>query len=228
MTCEKCSMDRKDKPITIISSPDGDTWICANCSDPIVSKTGVPEIEELISSGHDARWDEYFLNITNVVASNSKCHSRKIGAILVRDKSIISTGYNGPARGVPHCGTERLLLDHKVRSRIYETIEPPDNSQDCPRRLLGYGSGDGLDWCIAAHAEQNCIANAAKLGVSTEGSTMYMNTQVACKNCLVNIINAGVIELVITDMKAYDMMGEFIVSHSPLTVRLFRYPTDRQ
>ena len=139
------------------------------------------------------KWDTYFLKICETIASNSVCKSRQIGAILVRDKSIVATGYNGPPRGVPHCGKRRLEFDHNLRDRMTRTIDPTFiNDDKCPRRVMGFASGDGLDYCIAAHAEQNCVANAARLGVSTLGTDLYLNDQIPCKVCLAILINAGV------------------------------------
>lgn len=143
-------------------------------------------------------WDSYFLNICNAVASHSKCLSRQIGAILVRDKVVICTGYNGPARGVPHC-----------------------EGSVCPRRLHGYVSGEGLHLCPAAHAERNAIVQAARLGIVTKDATLYLNTQIPCKDCLIEIINAGISEVVCTEMRQYDLKSGFIMEHSDLIVRTF-------
>ena len=78
-----------------------------------------------------------------------------------------------------------------------------------------------LDLCIAAHAEMNCIANAAKLGVSVDGATMYMNTEVCCRYCMAIIINAGIEELVVTESKVYDESSKFMTRNSTIKVRLF-------
>ena len=63
-------------------------------------------------------WDQYFYDVCVVVSKNTKCFSRKIGAILVRDKSIVSTGYNGPPRGIPHCD-ERYSIDKALRDELF-------------------------------------------------------------------------------------------------------------
>jgi len=125
-------------------------------------------------------WDRYYLNICNTVSENSKCLSRKIGAIIVKDKSIISTGYNGPPRGTAHCGEARWLKDPELRralsERGYTMGTTPDKIKStCPRKLLGHASGEGLEWCKASHAEANSIVNAAKMGISVDGCIMYMN-----------------------------------------------------
>jgi dCMP deaminase len=168
------------------------------------------------------KWDEYFHLICQSIASKSPCLSRKIGAILVRDKSIISTGYNGPPRGVPHCGRERNLKDkyliklisHQQESWGIDTII-------CPRHVLGYESGTHMELCPAQHAEENAISNAARNGVSTLGCTLYMNSIQPCKNCIGTLINAGIVEIVIEQLKPYDIYSEFIYSNSDIKIRTF-------
>lgn len=172
--------------------------------------------------GSAVRWDEYFLRICGAVASNSKCMSRQIGAVLVRDNSVVATGYNGPPRGIPHCGEERLKYDKYLLERLSRTLEPAIiDASVCPRRMLGYKSGEGLDWCTAAHAERNTICNAAWLGISTHGATLYMNDQTPCKNCLIELINAGVKEVVVTNLTPYDQHSEFLMTYSKMLIRQF-------
>lgn len=161
-------------------------------------------------------WDNYFLELCNSIASKSPCISRKIGAVLVRDKSIISTGYNGPARGIPHCGYDRYDADKLLR----DTQVPP-RSDICPRKLLAFPSGEGMQWCTAQHAEENCISNASRNGVSTLGCTLYLNSVVPCKNCFSTLINSGIVEIVCTDAIQYDKYTNFIQSNSSIKVRTF-------
>jgi dCMP deaminase len=141
-------------------------------------------------------WDRYYLEICEAVALNSKCFSRHIGAIIVRDKVVICTGYNGPPRGFPHC------------------------KDSCPRRRLGYDSGQGLHLCPAAHAERNAIDQAARLGIATAGATIYMNCPVPCKDCLITLIQAGIEEVVCTDTgQLYDYMSGKLMQY--INVRSF-------
>jgi len=148
-------------------------------------------------------WDEYYYNLCNAVASNSKCLSRKIGAIIVKDKSIISTGYNGPPRGIPQCDT---------RSGVDGV---------CPRKKYGFASGEGLELCIAGHAERNAIVNAARHGIAVKGSIMYMSCPIPCSPCLVEIINSGIEEIVVTELSYYDKMAEYLIKESNLKVRKY-------
>jgi len=141
-------------------------------------------------------WDRYFLNICIEIAKKSHCLSRRFGAILVRDKSIISTGYNGPARGVLHC-------------------------DPCPRHLMGCKSGERLDLCRATHAEANCIANAARNGVCTLGATLYLNGVHPCKDCTSLLINAG-IRAIVHLPGCYDSLSLCIAADVGLYVRTYK------
>lgn len=167
------------------------------------------------------QWDLYFLNICNEVGRNSKCLSRKIGAVLVRDHSIISTGYNGPARGTKHCNERDFYF--------YDKLEKVNNQKDvfktdfptiCPRRDYGYKSGEGLHLCQAWHAERNALIQAARNGVSTLNTTMYLNAGHCCKDCCIEMINAGVKELVYLDnCSDYDNYASIILSEGGITTR---------
>lgn len=165
-------------------------------------------------------WDRYFLNVCNVVATNSKCFSRKIGAIIVKDKSIISTGYNGPPRGIPPCDSrwgedESLSLYIDIMQKKKASL-----SNRCPRQAFGFKSGEGLDLCVAGHAERNALINAARHGIPTHNTIMYMNCAVPCKDCLIEIINAGVREVVVIDQNTYyDTVSKYLLKTSKLCLR---------
>lgn len=129
-------------------------------------------------------WDDYSFNLCSAVAAKSKCLSRQIGCIITREHTLLSTGYNGPPRGYPHC----------------EGI--------CPRKKQeGYQSGMNLETCPAAHAEQNAIAQAARSGVSVEGATLYLNSCLPCKACMALIINAGIKTVNCSEEGIYDGLG---------------------
>ena len=155
------------------------------------------------------RWDSYFHRLCEAVTSKSPCLSRKIGAILVRDNSIISTGFNGPARGYPHC---KGILTGDNPSQAY---------RECPRHAQGFKSGEGLIHCPAAHAETNCISNAARVGASTIGSTLYMNCIIPCKDCMILLVNAGIVEVVVDELKPYHEMSLGIAKHGKVRIRRF-------
>lgn len=170
------------------------------------------------------KWDEYFLSVCNTVASNSKCLSRQVGAIIVSDKSIISTGYNGPPRGVQSC-KYRFGVDDPAffesENRGVDLNQWTSETVTCPRRMLGFKSGEGLEFCVAGHGERNAIVNAAREGIRVKGTIMYMNCSIPCSPCLVEIINAGISEIVVIGLDSYDIMAEYLIKRSGLKVRVF-------
>lgn len=118
---------------------------------------------------HRPTWDEYFIAITKQVATRATCLRRKVGAIIVKDKRILTTGYNGAPRGVKSC----LEIGK------------------CMRQELGVPSGQRHEICRALHAEQNAIIQAAYHGVQIAGSDIYSTTQ-PCVLCAKMLINAGI------------------------------------
>ena len=173
-------------------------------------------------------WDKYFHLICQAVASKSPCLSRHIGAILVKDHSIVSTGYNGPPRGVPHCGHERLMRDgslndtiHRESLHVTSLPHPSRFKSECPRRLLGYKSGTHMELCPAQHSEINVVSNAARLGVSILGATLYLNSVIPCKNCFGTLVNAGVAEIVVDKAETYDAHTQFLIDSSNVKIRRF-------
>jgi len=117
------------------------------------------------------KWDKRFMELAHSIANWSSCYqeNRKIGAVIVRNKRILTTGYNGAPAGVTSC-VER---------------------KECLRRQLNIPSGTKQELCYAIHAEQNAIIQAAKLGVSIEGATLYCTHQ-PCVICAKMIVNSGI------------------------------------
>jgi len=167
------------------------------------------------------KWDNYFMRIAKEVSSNSKCLSRKIGAVLVKDKAIISTGYNGPARGVSHCGERGRWFYDRLNGISRSLATGPDHKlMSCPRRVFGYPSGKGLHLCQAGHAERNALIQAARNGISTLGTTLYCYCGQVCKDCAIEIVNAGVSTLVFLKFdKNYDDYSEHILNESGIEIR---------
>lgn len=170
-------------------------------------------------------WDEHYFNICAQVARNSKCFSRRIGAILVRDKRIISTGYNGPAAGQPTCDY-RWMLDSNFKKKFLgenATIDWTKLEGVCPRKIIGFKSGEGMEWCPAVHAEENTILNCARMGIKAKKTIMYMTCGIPCSKCLVKIINAGVQELVVSSITWYDETAQYLLENSDVKVRLYDF-----
>lgn len=165
-------------------------------------------------------WDEYFLNIARQAARNSKCFSRRIGAVLVRDKSILTTGYNGPPRGIPTCdvrwGIDKSLDVSKAKDFKYLVGK-------CPRRVLGYKSGEGIEVCPASHAEESAIVNCARMGIQAKDAQLYLTCGIPCGKCAVKIINAGVSEVIVTKLDYYDDISKFLFDNSDVRIRLYEF-----
>ena len=119
-------------------------------------------------------WHEYFMLIAKIVALRSGCHSRPTGAVIVKDKRILATGYNGPMPGAWHC-TDK-------------------GSKYCFRREKGIPDIDKYNFCRSTHAEANAIAQAAKLGISVDGASIYC-TLAPCYVCLKLLASAGIKEI---------------------------------
>jgi dCMP deaminase len=133
-------------------------------------------------------WDEYFMEITRLVARRSTCLRRSVGAVLVKDKNILATGYNGAPSGVAHC------LD-----------------VGCLREQLAVVPGERHELCRGLHAEQNAIIQAAKHGTNINGATLYCTTM-PCIICSKMLINAGILRIVYAqgypDQLAEEMIEE--------------------
>lgn len=179
-------------------------------------------MENLNNEENRKIWDAYFLDICGKVAENSKCLSRQIGAVLVRDKVIIATGYNGPPRGVPPCNIRHSHDPYLIGKYMSKGIEN-FNEYMCPRRILGFESGTGLEWCVSIHAEKNCILSAARLGIETKGATLYANMKISpCSQCFGAMINAGIKEVVLLENILYDDSVKWLSqSNSDITIRTF-------
>lgn len=113
-------------------------------------------------------WNEYFMDISEMVATRSTCLRRKVGAVLVLENRILATGYNGSPTGLRHCDVV-----------------------GCIRTNQGIDSGRDLHLCRGSHAEANLITQCAKFGIRAEGSTLYINTS-PCSQCMKLLINVGV------------------------------------
>jgi dCMP deaminase len=119
-------------------------------------------------------WDQYFMEIAEVVAKRSTCVRRQIGAVIVKDRRILTTGYNGAPSGLAHC-----------------------LGNGCMRDELKIPSGTRAETCRALHSEMNAIIQAAQYGVSTKDSTLYCTHQ-PCSVCARMLINAGITRVVFT------------------------------
>ena len=142
-------------------------------------------------------WDEYFMSIARVVASRSNCVKRKVGCVIIADRRIISTGYNGTPRGIRNC-----------------------NEGGCPRCSGVAESGNRLDECLCSHAEENAITQAAYHGVSVRGGVIYTNL-CPCLMCTKMIINAGLVEVIYDSAFPMGDVSLALLREAGLKVRQF-------
>jgi dCMP deaminase len=131
-------------------------------------------------------WDDFFMAIAELVGEQSTCLRRHVGAVIVKDKRMLSTGYNGAPSGISHCET-----------------------RGCLRQNLGIPSGERYELCYAAHAEQNAINNAAKYGVAINGTVLYC-TDYPCAMCAKSIVNSGITTVIYKNGPVYDMSKEIL------------------
>jgi dCMP deaminase len=127
-------------------------------------------------------WDEYFMLIAKLVSTRSTCNSRPTGAVLVKDRQILATGYNGSMPGALHCVDQEM----------------PDGSPYCLRRAMQIADVDKYNYCRASHAEANAIAQAAKHGIAIKSATLYVTLE-PCFVCL-KLLATAQIEKVFFEM----------------------------
>ena len=145
-------------------------------------------------------WDEYFMRIAELASTRSTCLRRQVGAVIVKDKKILATGYNGAPSGLRHC------LDI-----------------GCLREKLKIPSGERHELCRATHAEQNAIVQAALFGVSIKDGIMYATTQ-PCILCTKLIINARIKKIVIKDSYP-DLMSMQMLKEAKVKIQVYKTET---
>jgi len=142
-------------------------------------------------------WDKYFMEIAELVSTRSTCLRRKVGAVIVKDKRILSTGYNGAPSKLPHC----------------EEI-------GCIREKLKIPSGEKHELCRGLHGEQNAIIQAAYYGISIKDSIIYVTCH-PCSVCAKMIINSGIKEVIIKESYP-DKMAQQLFKESKIKVRILK------
>ena len=140
-------------------------------------------------------WDEYFISLSNIVSTRSTCLRRKVGSILVRDRKILTTGYNGAPSNIEHC-----------------------EKAGCIREKLKIPSGERHELCRGLHAEQNAILQAALHGVGIRDSILYSTNQ-PCIICAKMLINAGIREIVIQG-EYPDKMSRDLLKEAGIKIRI--------
>ncbi len=140
-------------------------------------------------------WDQYFMDITDLVATRSTCLRRAVGAVIVKDRRILATGYNGAPIGIAHCIDDR----------------------GCLRQQRDIPSGEQLMMCWAAHAEQNAICQAARFGVSVCKATLYCSNY-PCSMCAKIIVNSGIDTVIYKNHYNDELAKEILTQGNVVTI----------
>lgn len=140
--------------------------------------------------------DEYFMEMAQLVSTRSTCLRRRVGAVIVKDKRVLSTGYNGSPKGTKHC-----------------------EDLGCIREQMNIPSGTRHELCRGVHAEQNAVVQAAYFGVSVNGATIYTTT-FPCSMCAKILINAGIKEIVYNE-GYIDDLSKTLLNETDVIVREF-------
>lgn len=152
-----------------------------------------------MTAGDRPTWDAYFMDIAVLVAKRSTCLRRMVGALIVKDKRVLTTGYNGAPSGIRHC------------------VEI-----GCLRETMNVASGQRHELCRGIHAEQNAIIQAAYHGVSIQNATLYC-TNLPCSICTKMVINAGIGRIYYQEGYA-DELSEAMLAEAEIEVIQLRNP----
>ncbi len=148
-------------------------------------------------------WDEYFMRLAYLVATRSTCTRRQVGAVIVKDKRVLTTGYNGPPKGLAHC-----------------------DKTGCLRENLNIPSGERHELCRGLHAEQNAIIQAAVYGVSIKDASIYV-TNHPCVVCAKMLINAQLKEIIYAEGYPDDL-AKLMLLESGIKVRKYSLPESQK
>lgn len=152
---------------------------------PIIQESELSHLSHSLSEDRPS-WDEYFMLLAKLAATRTTCYSRPVGAVIVKDRRLLATGYNGAPSGVWHCTDERKCYWRQPENQV-PGIEPRDLSR-------------------AIHAEMNAIAHAARNGVSIEGASIYV-TLSPCMTCFKTLMSAGIREVFFEHIYDFNNQG---------------------
>lgn len=156
-------------------------------------------MEEKINKERQDKWDKRFMDVAKLVGTWCTCHRHMVGSVIVKNRRIIATGYNGAPANIKNC------LERGV----------------CLRDKLNIESGTKAEICYSVHAEQNAIVQAAKLGISVEGATIYVTHQ-PCTLCTKLIINSG-IKRIVYGIEYPDLFSREFVEGADIEMRYLPY-----
>ncbi|SCV71274.1 BQ2448_2862 [Microbotryum intermedium] len=189
--------------------------------EPFLRALSLPKLQETLRPS----WDPYFMLLASLASLRSNCMKRRVGAVLVREKRVVSTGYNGTPRGVRNCNDGGCGRCNSGSSgRVGPTTADEDAAN--PTSLTSIRMGEGLNECLCLHAEENALLEAGRERVSgggTEGATLYCNT-CPCLRCTVKIVQCGVIEVVYSLSYSMDAASRLVLEEAGVGLRQIKLP----
>ncbi|KDE04746.1 hypothetical protein MVLG_04803 [Microbotryum lychnidis-dioicae p1A1 Lamole] len=188
---------------------------------PFFRALSLPKLQEALRPS----WDPYFMLLASLASLRSNCMKRRVGAVLVREKRVVSTGYNGTPRGMRNCNDGGCGRCNSGSSgRVLATNADHDTANSTS--LTSIRMGEGLDECLCLHAEENALLEAGRERVSgggTEGATLYCNT-CPCLRCTVKIVQCGVIEVVYSLSYSMDAASRRVLEEASVGLRQIKLP----
>lgn len=160
-------------------------------------------------------WDDYFMQLATLVSSRATCDRKNVGAVIIKDKRVLATGYNGSISGLEHCSSPPTYYVCKKCGREFTEIPDSPHQLSC----AGYGfekmHGGHIivnNSCVrTVHAELNAILSAARFGVPLNGATVYC-TAFPCFNCFKAVVSSGIVELVYKELYGRSEDNELVFS----------------
>lgn len=205
---------------------------------PFLSSFSLPILSELLRPS----WDTYFMLLASLASLRSNCMKRRVGAVLVREKRVVSTGYNGTPRGVRNCGEggcgrcnshgDGWGDDQELGRTVDDVFSNGDGGGGGERRPAANGTrnlsriGEALDECLCLHAEENALLEAGRERVSgggTEGAVLYCNT-CPCLRCTVKIVQCGVKEVIYSLSYSMDAASRRVMEEAGVVLRQIPQP----
>ncbi|GAA5918404.1 hypothetical protein JCM6882_008329 [Rhodosporidiobolus microsporus] len=185
--------------------------------------THLPQISELLRPS----WDTYFMLLASLASLRSNCMKRRVGAVLVREKRVVSTGYNGTPRGVKNCGEGGCGRCNSHGDGLGGGEEEEEKLVVGANGAKGMSRvGEALDECLCLHAEENALLEAGRERVSgggTEGAVLYCNT-CPCLRCTVKIVQCGVKEVIYSLSYSMDMASRRVMEEAGIVLRQIPQP----
>ncbi|GJN87334.1 hypothetical protein Rhopal_000283-T1 [Rhodotorula paludigena] len=215
-------------PLAVLTLPNPHSTLA-----PFLSSLSLPQLAELLRPS----WDTYFMLLASLASLRSNCMKRRVGAVLVRDKRVVSTGYNGTPRGVTNCAEGGCGRCNSHGDGLGDASDDEGDEDEERAVLRKQGAkgvngaamsrvGEALDECLCLHAEENALLEAGRERVSgggTEGAVLYCNT-CPCLRCTVKIVQCGVKEVIYSLSYSMDTASRRVMEEAGVVLRQIPQP----